>query len=1824
MKSNVFERYSSKVKRINIPVPSFDYVHKPWYSISRGSIPPGMLIGRDRIIEKLKGWLTKEKTHGGSYLITGYRGMGKTCYVDRVLYELVREPSFKANMIGYLMFILFISLFYIIKEPCYQIALTSVFFIMVGCIYHHYRLKELYRSYKFRLLTGCKYIYRNKDIRNLWEIGKTFIQLWKELTPKEWNRINNLIYDANVKYKKYSHICINVNLGHEILDEKSVLCVLTSQLYAKYKSHVFSPFSNITAFSIYTVTVCILFAILKNNQNFIKSLLSFLPNDENTCFIASVILSLTIIPIFFLHQLQILRQLNVLRKRINAELVQEAGITFQKEKQSSILSLKETYNYPIASIREIESQLISILDYIEWFPIHPTFYFVFDELDKIETPLQDRQNEMPEFSNEKYLPGGGVSRKRKFTVMHLLANMKYLTSTAKAKFIFIAGREMYDAYLADLTDRESTISSLFNGVIYVESFCKNEKSEKDVMYNAETFISRQLIPTQYVEEKVMNKYIEHKLNKSDYVNIDINLKMYYEYLIANYADAVKNNKQAFNEARVCIDKTIGLLYHFTVYLYHLSNGSPKKMRQTFENFIRPLRNQKEFLLTQGKFTKSDQNPLRKADIDIYISTPCRYLLSFGEKEQRIIGFIHYISFPVNQIITDADQFGDKLLVAASFLINHLYKYHSGGFSWRNIEQTPELLEVYRIPEFRGFINSILSYLTQTHIIQIPCGLYQYKFRKQISEEISLISKVSEEASAIFNFTLDESQSVKQHYIDIQKRHLEILQKEKMDSPHSVAGIHHILADLHMADEEYNNAIFEYQTALRNLQQVNTQTDSQKHTDPHNATFMLAYIRNMLKLGMAFEKRRTHASAYNTYNEIIDHLFQFRELNEKSFGYEYRIMDTTEWPFYDTYINSRKGADPKEVFQAKGSRLISDFSYHMNPKKHAVVQRLAMLEDTRIVYQALLAKLFINEKVELGGITRTNLDIIEGEFLYIHLATNEKEKFLISTDFFRRLGDIMFYKNGLIGFNYNKNGKESFVDSLYYWSFNIKAELHYYCKKKNDFKHFGLLLKEARKLTYENFCKENYQNKQLSAFFKEKYIQTRIKTLPFEKINECNLLREKMWKKNQTMPCYACKFYNRSLRIMTTNLFGIDIETEIQKYQTKSISKTIVLLELIVQGGSARSMRHNHMTQLGEILDCLGNTMLSCSNLKADHIQGDFLAMFLHDVHEINKDLDKVKEKDDFKLLSKQPKNLSKLEVAILYYWEASICFLYGREKKKASGSMKKILRVIQNYLRVSERVNDVKNSSWIEHKVVIGEFINEIKNRLIKQCLINLYAHYNFINIVEIQKLKWIFYTEMYENISLSRLSLFPDVEEIMLIYYELLKLCIIPDGKLKETQSCFTKTREEILKHSRKGIRKIDFTWFTIKERNMDFNYRLIGIYNNISMGSLRHENSIYEKMLALRFKTFLNQYILNLAFPKMKDMTNQTSASVIECGEILYESIEGQKEDSEEQWTNFFPHITFTNNHKIDKLYLLEFLIKDSIYCLTDILKTITPYTSTTLFTHSFMGDIYYNLNQWNTIFDALYIYYKVFDNLDPTPKIGQESYLKRNLFFERYDMDFKCNQQKCPHQECFNGNDEYDYYQEQQKNKSYKKDVQMMWQSRCPHYTYAQCKHKNNDLDKMKQLILVSKLNDQKTEAMKILKNYRNIWKCHNVSDRFFESVLLSINKPNIHYTLTNYSNEMALKSYRMAKEVHREGKAYKEMILKMYYLDDDLKNDTIQFDLAIERFKFNSNYIDKNIEASMKFSTNSIYDIENFCTDNETRQPLYKRFSDMFWNINDCSS
>ena len=83
---NEMDRYASDISHILIPLPNFKHYHQT----ESESIGDNGFIGRRTIICKLKNWITNKKTMTGAYLVTGYRGMGKSSFVGRVLYELTQ------------------------------------------------------------------------------------------------------------------------------------------------------------------------------------------------------------------------------------------------------------------------------------------------------------------------------------------------------------------------------------------------------------------------------------------------------------------------------------------------------------------------------------------------------------------------------------------------------------------------------------------------------------------------------------------------------------------------------------------------------------------------------------------------------------------------------------------------------------------------------------------------------------------------------------------------------------------------------------------------------------------------------------------------------------------------------------------------------------------------------------------------------------------------------------------------------------------------------------------------------------------------------------------------------------------------------------------------------------------------------------------------------------------------------------------------------------------------------------------------------------------------------------------------------------------------------------------------------------------------------------------------------------------------------------------------------------------------------------------------------------------------------------------------------
>lgn len=1798
---NPFNQYSSKIKRINIPISEYSFYHK----VSDEKNVDKKFIGREHITARLKNWLKDSHNYTGSYIITGYRGMGKSSFVGKVLNDISAVPSKSINVWYYTLLILGCLLCIPYVVPLEQdLKISNAIFISIICIalflfvlcdkwfsfvyltkemcfilksfkyYFHLNFKKCFC--RFSGTDKCQATNSSENIAISFFSQIHFIlksiksNFNKYRDDWESQGIANYIEHTS-KGRNFNKLIIKINLGHEVLNERDILSLISQNIYDKFCKYLSDTQSHPRYSFLILLFTCLISVIIGFFVKMVWSIvvieyISVMELDnliikiQNEIGFSVVYICLFILLFVLCYHFtnyifcrylgfhSCITSLQHLNDRIESTIHEDDGPNGVVA--TSILGInldrKRKKSYPKADVRKIESDLVNILNQIGNLKIlHPKFIVVFDELDKIDPDInyiRKTENEsIPEFEQKSSgFPGGVTSRERKKNVLHLLANMKLFVSSANSKFIFIAGRELYDAFLADLSDREFAINSIFNGVIYVESFLTSDGSQKEITSMTESYISHQLIPSSFVKQKFYENYYK----TGQVVKVNVCFKLYFEYLNDKYYGFKSKLKNSDISAQTGSERDLNriesvmlMLYHFSVYLSHISNGSPKKISVYFEKYIKEF-NQKE---SRINFEDTGNEFFVKGE---YKS---KYILSFGYVDQRKIGFIHYIAFPVVQSIVDnASQYGDKLLVSASFLVDHIYKHHTSGFSWRNLEHTPELLEVYRTPELRKFIASIISYMKQSHLSPIISGLYQLKFRKRIAEEISILSQFSEEISAIFNFTLDESLSVKKHYSSLLKHY----QQDIGNTPSNIqiadilSGIHHILADLHLMDEEYTEAIFEYQNSIQYASEKNS---GDIYDDKKSTLNILVQIRNILKLGLSYERRQTCNSAYQAYSQLVCMLVDYRCIDEKKLGLVYKQLETSNWKNCEAVLLFRDGDyvipqhkehEPellKEIpnnvkISIKGNDLISELANHLTPLKSSIIMRLSLFEDIRLVYQALLAKLFVLEKIELGGITIENLKVLESEYIYLHLSTNEKDKFIISSDFFRKLAEIMYYKNGFMNQNTN-----TFFSGMFIWGYDVYADIAAYCSIEDKSQSNKYVLKEfidsikIKSLKYKKYVENSnnfkvFLDKEIddfcvrwnkgnveeirsilkkfvnsSRFFKEEIL--------LEKVQICNVHRQKMQEKGRYFPCFACKYYNRSLRLMMENYLNC--------FKDHKISKAIIFYNHLHSRGNLHSLRANYLSLLGHSLDGMGNVMLSCA-CKNDYITPHFLKCFLDNVIEREKNKNKELE-------LKVP--LSRLDKSILYYWDAAEAFKMSGNLKESSICLKKILSLLLSYFVTQEKK--------IHNLDKISVFLQDIKEVIVERCLRNIFSYYEYTNVAEIQRIKWLLTIQMYDRIPINYLSLFPDIEEILLIYYRLYIRCLpfIPKDKID------------------KG---------TMKK-----------IYTSNFISSYRIENTVYERIMVLYYKAFLNCQVLsqliktsnlNVDYYRIDFFENLFSflnyylnndndlpsmlGSFKDCyGEVIERyKMECQGELNQEK---------FANKRNIEtvsfqlKLSFIEYLINDTMFCLTKILETIGPSDHSTLFTNSFIAEVYQGLFEWNLFYESFFLMYKACD-------IDEEKSETMKYILDKLHRDL---------------NNRYDasIAFETQVELSNKLDSQFM---KC----VSNIRQHLNNIDKNN------------------LKDYASV---------FFSQILLNIDKSNIHRTINNYLGEMAIKKYRRAKEMHSEGKAYKEMINNMYFLDDDLSNDTCQFDFAIERYKINCGYIDNRIQQLKSVvKGKSIYKIDSY--------------------------
>lgn len=1137
IQNNLHRRYSSSAKSILLHLNNYRFSKK-------NPDCNGVYIHREYLENKLESWLLNSSL-SGSYLVSGYRGMGKSSLVDKVLNKVTKELDHNIerwwNISVLILFIL--SSIYICTENNKWMLGSIVFILLVLLI--------TFINNSNKIITVVR--------------GNTFPNSY--LFTK--NKIKKLFSHFDKCEQSSRRISIKINLGKEVINAKDVMCLIATHIRNQYRGYLGTRYNRpITKcfMSLITIAIAILthkfiiqplfwhVAYKFNIAIFVKclNLYRLAVGDiliNLLLFCVSIWLIRWIIRFattYFDKSRECLDRLNYLADWITSDISEEnkLGLAVGNSKNPFRLMFnrKKGRQTSKATIRDIEAELIDIINTINSQACmthnRVQFIIVLDELDKIEQH-EDIKNDVaheiltpPEFTTTvNGFSNNATNNERKNVVLHILGNMKLFLTTAKAKFIFISGREMFDAYLADTSDREYAISSIFSGVMNVNSFLYPEREQSDVGSLTEQYLAEILLPEKYLWEQTLKNATDNKVLKREVAS----LRWYTQYLTELIDNEILNPEERRHQIME-IRHIVTFLHDFIAYLSHVSKGAPKKIVLHLEEYIRRSQDCVKLYdwddhMEYGKSEYSEKiyNTAKTKDVQQ------DYVLYFTPQDQQKIGFISYLTAPLrNVLINSVSNYNDKLLIEASFLIDHIFKFHGRGFSWRNIEQTPELLDISKTSDLSDFINSIMEFMQQQHISPIMVGLYKYKFRKRISEEIAYISRISDEAAALFNFTLNESKPTRQYNIRLLNYYIRLNAQidhcENKGIYHDVISrIHATLADLYFLEENYARALQEYRNSISLLDQLK---DSNGH---ESSTTTITRLRNMLKMALTCEHSKNYETAYAIYCNIVDTMISVREVDERTLGLALVNTWTNDWRIkqpmlvnpkvitndYNSRVNTRAQSqvqlqglyssqpeinvnldttdtyrhqvydlmweDGEKCCKYKNSEyslnfenLISGFSKNLSPKKSSFIAKLSLFEDIRLVYKAILAKLFIVEKMNMSGITLSNIETAEAEFKYLHRTTNLKEKFFVSADFFNELGKILYYKNNLTLIYANNVWsinplEETLKDSLYWYDIDLFAYLDEFCftlKEKNKY-YDSCIVKDILKTYYDNKLELDY-------------------------------------------------------------------------------------------------------------------------------------------------------------------------------------------------------------------------------------------------------------------------------------------------------------------------------------------------------------------------------------------------------------------------------------------------------------------------------------------------------------------------------------------------------------------------------------------------------------------------------------------------------------------------------------------------------------------------------------------------------------------------------
>ena len=990
-------------------------------------------------------------------------------------------------------------------------------------------------------------------------------------------------------------------------------------------------------------------------------------------------------------------------------------------------------------------------------------------------------------------------------------------------------------------------------------------------------------------------------------------------------------------------------------------------------------------------------------------------------------------------------------------------------------------------------------------------------------------------------------------------------------------LHENQGDIYFSEEDYYRAIHEYRSAL---QYIDDKDISAKNLIP--------YLKCSLKVGMSYEYRHTFENAYMVYCQIINKLIQLRWMEESDYGLDYTMRLTKDWRIKNTvlvddsalkgwYSNDRNEElrrhfkpglyeDLKDYssfnphFSFDSDKTISSLSRNLTPEKSNMLLQLTAFEDIKFIYQAILAKLFVIEKMESSGITQSSIDAAEAEFVTLYSTVNYNEKYILASDFFSKLASILYYKNGVV----SAEKDENVHTTLYLFDIDVFALIDDYCyfingnlnysniiEVKDNVRDFFTMIKTR----YVNMICSN-DTKNLQTFFKSVIYSIIIqnkKIIPqltsgiifdtqmylkyldekqyvniqkkWRDIKECYDRRDILVKSGCKLPCTACKYANRSIVILMKELFGYDENVEIKVLEMLRYASHQKLFE----------SRPEILSQLAASSEQLADIMMSCactgknkngSIVFNDRILPATIELLSNLISKTSAD-----ERDSIikEYQEKNSSNISRLDLTILWYWSACRYYDIASMHHEAVHCVCRIVKVIESYLTVlayyNKRYGIDNNIEDISPSLVILlELLFTQASRIVGR------QHDNY-NSVEIHEIKWLLHYEHFDDIDLTSLTQFPNLQSIFISIVNSKKIIF----QLNKP-SFMIASRDGKKEDKDKYLRRI-YIWFKKNRHVRTFK-------SDVEMSYLKSQlnHSIFISILGgydVKQECINKGFNIGLYYPSFYSYLRV----------VLNEKPNREKKKIIDYYFNEFLGI---KEKTIQATFdLLDFLIYDSISCLCNIINILPPHNQLSTFSNSFIANVYEDLWEWSKYYNMMhdmYLYYRYFLNGDMS---GMDKMLK---FFPKNERE------------------------------RYRKTL----------FEYAVLLEKRGVLCKDNFGYRYSKL---------------------------FMTLQHDIDDATMHHILIDYSAEMAIKYYRAARGINSEGQEYKNLINNMYTLDDDLRKDTCQSNFANERYLLNSGVINCKREDMQKlYSTSKLnkmepYESSSIINNIEFSYPmLQERYSD----------